>query len=56
MQAITIEKVGSSFRVKQGDKMSDRLMFEEMIGQVINLAHPSLGNPLFDWDKGTRMT
>lgn len=44
MREITIEIAGgNNFTVREGDRYVDRLGWDEMIGQVAHLTHPSIG-------------
>ncbi len=45
MRTITIEIVDSSdFTVKEGARYADKLTWDEMLGTIAELTHPSLGS------------
>lgn len=45
-----IVKDGNHFDVHEGELYSDRLCWEEMLGQIATLTHPSISAPRFCMD------
>lgn len=43
-------KDGNHFDVHEGERYSDRLCWEEMLGQIATLTHPSINAPRFRMD------
>lgn len=43
MNTITIEKVEGYYTVRQGDRYADGLGWDEMLGTICELTHPSIG-------------
>jgi hypothetical protein len=44
---ITIDKTDEGYTVIEGDAFADRLSFDEMLGQVVELMHPVIGKPRY---------
>ena len=43
MKPITIEKAQYGYNVRQGDRYSDGLAYEEMLGVIVALTFPEIG-------------
>jgi hypothetical protein len=44
---ITIDKTEEGYTVIEGEYFADRLTFDEMLGQVVELMHPVIGKPRY---------
>ena len=46
---ITIDMIegGCGYTITEGDAFADRLTFDEMLGQVVELLHPVIGKPRY---------
>lgn len=44
----TTESGRKKYAVREGDKYHDELTWDEMLGQVVHLSHPSIGEPRYD--------
>ena len=44
----TTEFGSKKYTVRAGDKYHDELTWDEMLGQVVHLSHPSIAEPRYD--------